>query len=469
MSVTYKHVGSASDGESTANYMTTSDEITARLERIPVSRWHSKARLLLGVATFFDAFDALVIAQVLPVLIPLWGLSGEQVGTLIASGYLGQLIGAVFFGWLAGKIGRLWAIIIATAIFSTMSIFCGLADSFSSLLIFRFVQGIGLGGEVPVAAVYISEIIKAQHRGRFVLLYELIFTIGVFVCGFVGTIVVPHLGWQWMFFIGAIPIILVPTLKLFLPESPRWLVSHERFQAANKAMRYIENKVQKSIGSELPPVMPVSVRTAAEGKSSWRDYFSAFYGRRTFVLWLIWFASYLVYYGLGTWMPTLYTTLFHLPIAQSLNYALITNFCGVLAALTCVLTVDLIGRKTIFTIAFLGSFAAFALLYLAGVSNLVFFVTVISACYYFGTLAAFCIYIYTPECYPTRARTQGMGMASAWCRVASILGPYFIGAVVHTGLNNVFLTFGAVCIFVAIIVIFLAPETKGRVLEEVSP
>ena len=125
------------------------DALAARLERLPICSWHAKARLMLGVATFFDAFDALTIAQVLPALVPLWKLSSADVGWLIAAGYGGQLLGAIFFGWLAGRIGRLRTIQIAILIFAVTSVACGLASQYSTLVAGRFVQGFGLGGEVP--------------------------------------------------------------------------------------------------------------------------------------------------------------------------------------------------------------------------------------------------------------------------------------------------------------------------------
>jgi MFS transporter, putative metabolite:H+ symporter len=443
------------------------DDVVARLERLPICSWHAKARLMLGVATVFDAFDALAIAQVLPVLVPLWKLTSAQVGILIAAGYGGQLFGALFFGWLAGHIGRLGAIRIAIVVFAVMSILCGLASNYHSLLLFRGIQGFGLGGEVPIAAVYISEITRAKTRGQFLLLYELLFTIGVFVSGVIGTIVVPRYGWECMFFIGALPILVVPILSRMLPESPRWLLTRDRLVDAQTAIAKIELAVQKATAKPLPQVG--SVRRKVEPKSSWRDYFAAPYAARTIALWCIWFGCYIVYYGLGTWMPTLYRTVFNLPLQQSLHYALITNACGIAAALVCVFTVDKLGRRPLFIISFAGCAFAFTWLYIIGMTSLQLFVIAISSSYFFATLSAFCVYLYTPECYPTRARAQGMGMATAWCRLASMVGPAFVGMVVKTGLNNVFMVFGIVSVAVGVVVILAAPETKGRRLEEISP
>src|SRR3954454_20997374 len=99
-------------------------EIVARIERLPISAWHVKARVIIGVATFFDAFDALAIAFVLPVLVPLWKLTGPQIGLLISAGYLGQLAGALLFSWAAQRSGRVRALQWSILLMSVMSIAC---------------------------------------------------------------------------------------------------------------------------------------------------------------------------------------------------------------------------------------------------------------------------------------------------------------------------------------------------------
>ena len=141
---------------------TTVGEIVARVERLPVSWWHVKTRIIVGVATFFDAFDALAIASVLPVLVPMWKLTPPQIGLLISVGFFGQLIGAIFLGWIAEKYGRMTGMIWSIATFAVMSFVCAFAWNYESFLVLRFLQGVGLGGEVPIAAVYISELAKTE-------------------------------------------------------------------------------------------------------------------------------------------------------------------------------------------------------------------------------------------------------------------------------------------------------------------
>src|SRR5436190_22810728 len=216
------------------------DNIVARLERLPTSWWQVQTRIIVGVATFFDAFDALAIATVLPVLVPMWKIAPTQIGLLISAGFLGQLVGALLFGWIGERYGRMPAMIGSIALFAVMSLVCAIAWDYNSLLVFRTIQGIGLGGEVPIAAVYISELTRAQGRGRFVLLYEMVFPIGLVMAALVGLWVVPHLGWQYMFVIGALPAFLALVLRRLLPESPRWLAVHGRNAEAEAAVSLIE-------------------------------------------------------------------------------------------------------------------------------------------------------------------------------------------------------------------------------------
>jgi putative MFS transporter len=443
-------------------------DITNRIERLPNSSWHVKARLLIGTATFFDAFDALTIAQVLPVLAPLWKLTGPQIGFMISIGYLGQLFGALFFGWIAERYGRILGIALATATFALMSLACAFAWDYDSFLIFRTIQGFGLGGEVPIAAVYISELTRAHGRGRFVLLYELIFSVGVVAAAIVGYFVVPTLGWQYMFYIGVLPSILVVPLFWLLPESPRWLASRRRIIEANKALAVMEMATERATGKPLPPVA-AAIASYEQKSMSWRDLFGPLYLRRTIVLWVIWFSSYIVYYGIGIWLPTLYRTVFHLPLEVALAYGLLSNIIGLIGATVCALTIDKFGRRPWLAISLGCSGICLGSLWFLNGGTFAQVVVFASGAYFFAISAALCVYVYTPELYPTRVRALGTGMATAWLRLGSMVGPSIVGAMIGGGLGSVFLSFGAVAIVAAVVTALFAIETKGRILEELAP
>ncbi|HEY7662858.1 MAG TPA: MFS transporter [Xanthobacteraceae bacterium] len=443
------------------------DDVVARLERLPTSWWQVKARIIVGVATFFDAFDALAIASVLPVIVPLWKLAPQQIGFLISAGFVGQLAGALLFGWIAERHGRMTAMVWSIALFALMSLICALAWDYSSLLLFRTIQGIGLGGEVPVAAVFISELAKAQGRGRFVLLYELVFPIGLVAASLLGLWVVPRFGWQYMFVIGALPALLALALRRLLPESPRWLAVRGRAAEAQAAMALIEHETEKATGAPLPPVKPVVA--TLEKPATLSDLFGPLYLRRTLVVWVIWFAAYFVNYGLSIWLPTVYRTVFKLPLDVSLRYGLITQAVGLLGTLICALTIDYVGRRLWFAVSFAAAALALSALALYPTPTAEEVLTSMTVAFFFISTINIGVYLYTPELYPTRVRALGVGVATAWLRLASIIGPSAVGMMLAGGLPSVFVTFAIVAAIAAVITGLFAVETKGRVLEEASP
>src|SRR5262252_8976566 len=450
------------------------DDIVARLERLPTSWWQVKARIIVGVATFFDAFDALAIASVLPVIVPLWKLTPPQIGLMISAGFLGQLLGALLFGWIAERYGRMTAMIWSIALFAVMSLACALAWDYNSLLVLRTIQGIGLGGEVPVAAVFISELAKAQGRGRFVLLYELVFPIGLVAASLAGLWVVPHLGWQYMFVLGALPALLALALRSLLPESPRWLVVHGRVAEAEAAMALIERETEKATGAPLPPPKPVV--STLDRPASWSDLFGPGYLRRTLVVWVIWFAAYFVNYGLSAWLPTIYRTVFQLPLDVSLRYGLITQIAGLIGTAICAFSIDHVGRRPWFAVSFVAAAIALFALKLYPTPSAEQVLICVTVSYFFLSTINIGVYLYTPELYPTRVRALGVGTATAWLRFASMIGPTVVGMIIGARLTpaqapevpTVFLAFGAVAAVAAVITAVFAVETKGRVLEEAS-
>ncbi|MGA7600630.1 MAG: MFS transporter, partial [Pseudolabrys sp.] len=216
-------------------------EVVARLERLPVTSRLKLLRVIVGVATFFDAYTVLAIAFAMPQLVSEWKLTPTEVGMIISAGYVGQLFGAVVFGSLAEKIGRLKTLFITIVLFTSMDVACLFAWSGVSMMAFRFLQGVGTGGEVPVASAYINEFIGAEKRGRFFLLYEVIFPIGLMVAGMAGYFLVPVYGWQAMFVVGLIPSVLTIPLRWFMPESPRWLASKGRITEADAVVKGLED------------------------------------------------------------------------------------------------------------------------------------------------------------------------------------------------------------------------------------
>lgn len=442
--------------------------LIARLERLPVTSWQVRARIIVGTATFFDAFDVLAISVSLPVLVGRWHLSSEEAGLLISTGFAGQLGGAFLFGWMAERFGRLRAMTYSVAVLASMSLASAVAWNYSSLLLFRTLQGIGIGGEVPVAAAYINEISKAHRRGRFFLLYEMVFGLGLTSAGLAGYWLVPRLGWQSMFLLGALPALLALFLRRLLPESPRWLAGRGRLVEADRVVRAMEDQALRR-GAILPPAATGTV-TATESASRWTELFNDRYRSRTFTVWVIWFCCYFAAYGLITWLPTIYRTVFRLDVATALRFGLATNVAGLVGDLLAALSIDHTGRRAWFGLASAAGSVPLVALWVLGAGDARLVVICASLSYVFIGSNSLVCYLYTPEIYPTRLRALGSSIATAWLRAGSAIGPVVVGFMLtRYELGMVFLMFALVSVMGGLTAVLFAVETRERVLEEVSP
>lgn len=458
--------------EATIGAVALSEEsISARIERLPLGGWYRRIMLIVGTAGFFDAFDAIAIAFVLPVLIGLWHIGPAQIGALISIGYVGQLIGAVGFSALAERFGRQRVLCWTIAIIGLLSIACAAAWNYESLFWFRFLQGLGLGAEVPIAATYMNELTRHESRGRLVALFQSIFASGITIAALVSIWVVPHLGWNWMFIIGAVPALLAIWLRRSVPESPRWLAGRGRVEAADRALRGIEAAASAGGGKPLPP-LPTNIPKIVKERASWRDLFGAAYLGRTLTAWAMAFATSLVGYGLLAWLPTIYRTVYHLPIDQNLRYSFISYFVGLFGVLFSAALLDRFGRRPAYMISFLGAALPLLVLWWLGRDGLVpieQLVALASVSLFFISILLGSIYVYMPEIYPTRMRALGSGTASAWLRVASIVGPAIVGVILgRSGVDTVFLFFAVSGLAGALVVFLFAIETKGKILEEIA-
>lgn len=151
-------------------------------------------------------------------------------------------------------------------------------------------QGLGLGGANPLVATYVNEIAPAKTRGRFVVTNQFAFPLGVMLASIGSVVIVPNLGWQWMFFIGAIPALFALPLGQVVPESPRWIAAQGRLDEAEKVMQHIEAAVSENGRNPLPPAKDV-VHVDKPEKAHWQELFQGPYLRRTLTLWIVWICT----------------------------------------------------------------------------------------------------------------------------------------------------------------------------------
>jgi putative MFS transporter len=351
---------------------------------------------------------------------------------------------------------------------------------------------------MPVAATYINELSKARGRGRFFLLYELIFPIGLMTTGQIGAVLVPILGWQVMFLIGGIPGLLVTVLLLRLPESPRWLISKGRIADADGVIREIQavspgpggashdrragpSRLRQGSGearrsvedaeaagpasteSRIPNPESPSIRARAS------ELFAGPYRRRTLIVWVLWASAYFITNGLNNWMPTLYSSVYHLSLAAALRAGTFNNIAQVAILIVCAFAIDSVGRRRWTLLGFIAGAALLAMLGTFAAHSVTAVIALVTLSYGIVGSVNAVLYLYTPEIYPTRMRALGTGAATCWLRLASAAGPVFVGYLVAArGTAAVFLMFAVAGVIGAAAALGML-ETRNRKLEELAP
>jgi putative MFS transporter len=443
--------------------------LAARIERLPISSWHAWIGIVICTGFFFDAFDIQSLAYAMPVLVKPWHLAPGAIGAALSVGFVGQIFGAVFFGWFGERFGRVPAIVAAILGYSLMSLSCAFAWDLQSMMILRFIQGLFLGGAIPVLATYVNEFANSRRRGRFVLSYQCAFAIGLPITAWIGNLAVPSLGWQSMFVIGALPGLLVLPLARLLPESPRWLASRGRHAEADQVLARIEAAVSRNGARPLPPV-PAGVPAAARAETHVGNLFRGIYLRRTLTVWALWFCTYVVTFGMLSWLPSVWTTVYHMPPAAAFAYQSKYSLIALPGFLLTIGLIDLIGRRRMFMLGLgIGGCLMLTLGLLAGASPMQVLVLASFTQLSVGMLAL-ALSTYTAELYPTELRSLGSGFGNAWLRIGSTTGPLFIGLMLPVfGLHAVFLSFGALLLIGCLVCFLFAIETRGRVLEQLSP
>ena len=250
-------------------------DVPARLDRLPWSRFHWLVIIALGIAWVLDGLEVTIVGSLSGALTesPVLHLTAEQVG-LAASAYLvGAVAGALFFGWLTDRLGRKKLFTMTVLVYLTSTIACGLSWDFWSFAVFRMLTGAGIGGEYAAVNATIQELIPARRRGFTDLVVNGSFWLGA-AAGAIGALVVlnpavmpAEYGWRFAFIIGGVLGLIVLLLRRFLPESPRWLMTHGQPEEAVRVVTEIEQRVERETGRPLPPVPHQALRLRRDVQS----------------------------------------------------------------------------------------------------------------------------------------------------------------------------------------------------------
>jgi putative MFS transporter len=441
--------------------------ISQRIERLPVTPMLWRVLFLAGIGWLFDAMDQGMVSGVMAAIGKSWKLTPTDLGLLGSASAVGMAIGAAVAGMVADKWGRRRVITFTLVLYGLASALSGLATNFSLLLFFRFLTGLGLGGELPAASTLVSEFSPAKARGRMVVLLESFWAWGWIVAALIAYLLIPVYGWRIGFFLGGIPALYAAYLRKNIPESPRYLEEKGRFQEADEIVAKMEQ--QAGVSNEKETIV-----NQTEGKKSRSitifDLCSQAYIRRTFVLWILWLGINFGYYGFVLWTPTLLVGK-GFSLVRGFEFTLIMSIAQLPGYYSAAYLIEKIGRKSVLVVYLAGTALS---AYLFGQAASVTTVLVFGCLLYFFSLGAWgAVYAYTPEVYPTRVRGTGVGWAAAVGRIGAIAAPYIVGLVYETkgkqaGFTYVFLMLTIVFAFVAVVVALAGIETKGQTLDEIN-
>jgi putative MFS transporter len=435
-----------------------------QIEKAKLTRFHFGLLALGSFIYAFTAMNVLLIAAVLTPIIVEFGLGQQPLtaGLLLSTGYIGMFVGALTCGALADRIGRKNTIIFTLLTMTVFTALNGFAPDLVSMAILRFVAGIGLGGALPQPGIYITEYVPAEYRGRFLGLTEASWVYGALLSLAFPAFLFPAFGWRLTFLISLFPLVLVPVVYFFAPESLRYLKVAGRRREAGDLLK--KHKLAEADFNENVKTTPLVRRRL---KETLVELWSPIFRRRTLMLWVSWAVLVYTYHGIFTWLPTFYYDALGFTVVRSIQWVLVVTLAQVPGYYIAAFLLDSVGRKKI-AVFFLGSAGVGSvLLSLAAGPDLILLWSAVISFFNLGAWSA--LYAYTPELYPTRIRGTASGAAASIGRLVGVVAPtatpllYFYG-----GLPAAFAAFALIHFLGAVTIALLGIETKGKTLTEIS-
>lgn len=451
-----------------------------------MTSWHWGMFLLCVLVLVFDQMDNAIVNSVFPLLIKEWNITKFDIGVILAFGNAGAVIGATVFGRMADQYGRRKVFIWTIILFSVATAITALSANMYQMIALKAIAGLGLGGAAPLSALLLGEFAPAKWRGRLLAWWTTSFALGAIAAGLVGLYVVIPFGWRWGIAACGLTIFSAVLIRIFLPESPRFLAQKGR---TDEALAAVERVERASLGraraeqvrreESLVTTQAASsaqsdaVPAAAEATPSFREslQFMMAPGMRgvTISAMLVWILPSL--FSLVSFYAVILTEDRGMPLAEAIALITSATFFAPAGTLIAGFLSDLFGRKIACPLlamaGVLGPVIAFVL---APVDDpvlhrsfVVFGIGLASA----GISGMFGVmWGYTQESFPTKIRATALGLGNSFWRLSTVLGPLVIGAIYQTGGVQIAVYAGVVCGIVAsTLFLIYGRETRGKGLD----
>ena len=439
--------------------------VTKFCDDLRFNRFHWNLLVLGVLALVFDGYDSQILAYVMPNVIREWHLTPVAAGSVVSYGLAGLMIGTAGLGMLADRIGRKLPLIIGLCMFSVFNGGLFWVHDFRTFCVLRFLAGMGMGGALTLNITLASEFAPARVRARMVATMFTGFMIGPALAGIISIIFIPTYGWRIVLFFALLPLIFIPFLYWFLPESVRFLAQKGRYDKAIAVLR----KMEKAAHVEPKPWTAESFALpAVERKASVGQLFTSKLAVMTILIWFVYFFNLLAIYILTTWLPTLLSKA-GISMVKSYGYTVMDHIGGFLGAIFLGMILDRFGRKWGLVSAYvLGAVVTWLLGESTGSPTALYLCNLLTGFFIIGGQGA--QHAVAGEIYPTFMRSTGVGWALTIGRLGAVCGPLIGGLLQSAGFS--FSQFFAVLsippLLCAALVLFYRVNVKGEALEEVE-
>ncbi|MGV2052366.1 MFS transporter [Agrobacterium sp. 22-209-1] len=434
-------------------------DVNEVIDRSPFGSFQWMVVVLCGLLLIVDGYDVFVAGTVLPSLIAEWGLTKPQAGALQAWALFGMMFGALVFGPLADRIGRKKGIAISFLLFTISTLLTGLATSPEQFKIFRFIAGLGCGGLMPNTVALMNEYAPKRLRGTMVALMFSGYSVGGMVAAGLGVGLIPTVGWQPMFFIAAIPLLIFPLVLWKLPESLGFLIRQGKQDEAQAIFSKIDPSETLGKGDKL-------VFSEVKGASaSVAELFRHQRALSTFMLWVAFFCCLLLVYLLSSWLPKVLQEAGYAERASLLSLFSL-NFGGMAGAIAGGWLGDRYGLPKVVVGFFAAATISIALTGFSLPPGALFLIVFITGATTIGTQIL--LYAGVAQLYNLSVRSTGLGWASGVGRIGAIVGPTLGGVLLAQELpiqeNFLIFAIPAAVSTVAMVVFAVATGRRARTI-----
>lgn len=402
-------------------------DVNATIDNASFTPFHWKVLFWCSLIIIFDGYDLVIYGVVLPLLMEQWSLNPYIAGLLGSSALFGMMFGAMGFGMLSDRLGRKKTILICVVLFSLTTCINGLVTNPWQFGILRFIAGLGIGGVMPNVVSLMSEYSPKRSRSTLVALMFSGYAVGGMMSAGLGIWIVPNYGWQIMFYLAIVPMLLLPLMIKYLPESVAFLMAQNRKEEARALLQKVDPARQITKQDQLV-APPVNVQ-----KAPVLELFRGGRNLSTLMFWTAFFCCLLMVYALGSWLPKLMSAAGY-NLGSSLMFLMVLNIGAIVGAVGGGWLADRFSLRSVLVSFFLLASASLVSLGYPHPMWQLYSLMAVAGATTIGSQIL--LYAYVAQYYPANIRSTALGWASGIGRNGAIVGPILGGTLLAMALPH---------------------------------